>query len=326
MTAGFTHHGGRVADACARFGGEPAAWLDLSTGINPHVWTAPPDLQVDWQRLPDPGSLATLEAAAARHFNCDPALCIAVPGSEAGLRLIARLLDLQGLHHPPCYGTYRAAFAEARPLGRLDTLPDRSTALVLGNPNNPDGTLIARERLLAMLAHQERHGGWLILDEAFADCDPQPSLAPMVSAGRKLVVLRSFGKFFGLAGMRLGFVIAPHDLMTALRRVLGDWPLHAAAIALGTAAYEDRSWIEQTRRNLAGAAAQLDAMLARRGFAAQGTCPLFRLICAGDATALFERLASRHILTRPFAEHPALLRIGLPADPAALDRLDRALG
>lgn len=326
MTAGFTHHGGRLADACARFGGEPSGWLDLSTGINPTAWTPPPDLQVDWHRLPDPASLRSLEVAAADHFGCDPDRCIAVPGSEAALRLIARLLDLPGLYCPPCYGSYRTAFAQAEPWARHEALPEHATVLVQGNPNNPDGLLAGRDALLAMLKHQERYGGWLIVDEAFADCDPSISLAAMVGAGRRLIVLRSFGKFFGLAGVRLGFVIAPPELAGCLRPLLGDWPLHAAAIALGTAAYQDRPWIEQACEALACSATRLDALLARKGLRASGSCPLFRLVHAPHAPALFERLAQRHILTRPFAEHPDLLRIGLPADQAARDRLEQALG
>lgn len=325
MTVGFTHHGGRLAAACAHFGGDRTDWLDLSTGINPNGWTPPGDLAVNWHDLPDPDALARLEAAAARHFGCDPALCIAVPGSETALRLLARLLDLPGVHRPPCYGTYRAAFAESEPWADLDALPARASVLVLGNPNNPDGAMPNRRTLLAALAHQEGCGGWLILDEAFADCDPRATLADLVARGRRLIVLRSFGKFFGLAGLRLGFVIAPPAVMRDLRGLLGDWPLHSAALAFGTAAYDDGPWIERARRMLADQAAELDALLVRRGVDSRGTCPLFRLIVTSDAAGLFERLAHRHILIRPFAEHHEYMRIGLPGDRSALDRLEQAL-
>ncbi|WP_225205610.1 threonine-phosphate decarboxylase CobD [Novosphingobium huizhouense] len=326
MTADFVHHGGRLGAACARFGGEPSAWLDLSTGINPLPWRAPGDLSIDWHRLPEPAELEALETVAARHFGCDRAHCVAVAGSESALRLIGRILELPGLYRPPCYGTYRTAFARAEPCLSLDALPGRATALVLGHPNNPDGEALGTDRLHAVLAHQERHGGWLILDEAFADCDPRASLAPLVDAERRLIVLRSFGKFFGLAGLRLGFVVAPPLLAAALRALLGDWPVHSAAIRLGRAAYADRAWIEQAQRQLAASAARLDAMLARRGFPTRGSCPLFRLIVTPQAPALFDRLARRRILTRPFADRPDLLRIGLPANRAARDRLERALG
>lgn len=326
MTAGFTHHGGRLAEACAHYGGVSEDWLDLSTGINPHGWTPPGKLAVDWRRLPDFQGLTALETAAARHFACDPALCAAVPGSEMALRLLARGLDLPGLHRPPCYGTYRTAFARTEALTNLRDLPARATILVVGNPNNPDGAILSRDDLRALLDHQQRHGGWLIVDEAFADFDPHASIAGQVAEGRRLIVMRSFGKFFGLAGLRLGFVIAPRGVLQGLRGILGDWPLHSAALTLGSAAYADQAWTARARQDLVARAGRLDAMLARRGLSVQGDCPLFRLITSPLAPALFEKLARQHILTRPFADWPHLLRIGLPADEPAFERLEQALG
>lgn len=325
MTVGFTHHGGRLARACARYGGVPQDWLDLSTGINPNGWSPPPDLAVDWHRLPEPEEQLLLETTAARHFGCDSRHCAAVPGSETALRLLARLIDLPGLHRPPCYGTYHAAFTQADALADLRDLPARATMLIVGNPNNPDGTTHSRDHLMTLLDHQQRHGGWLIVDEAFADCDPRESVVGDVAEGRRLIVVRSVGKFFGLAGLRLGFAIAACDILQKLRSLLGDWPLHSAALKIGRAAYADRAWITGTRVNLAERATQLDEIFTRHGLEAHGDCPLFRLITSPCALALFERLARQHILARPFAEWPHLLRIGLPADQSAFARLEQAL-
>lgn len=326
MTPSFTQHGGRLAQACAQFGGAPRDWLDLSTGINPNAWMPPAGLEVDWQRLPAPEALAALEAQAVQHFGCDPDLCLAVPGSETALRMLGRILGLPGLHRPPCYGTYRAAFAKTESLVAFDALPARSTVLTIGNPNNPDGLAVPRSSLLDMLDHQEQHAGWLIVDEAFADFNPAISIAGSADDHRRLIVLRSFGKFFGLAGVRLGFVIGPREVLYRLRLALGDWPLHAAALALGKAAYADTAWITQARVRLTHQAVQLDAMLASHGVRASGDCPLFRLIETPRANVMFERLASQHILTRPFADFPNLLRIGLPESTESLTRLDGALG
>lgn len=164
------------------------------------------------------------------------------------------------------------------------------------------------------------------MDEAFADFDPHASIAGQVAEGRRLIVMRSFGKFFGLAGLRLGFVIAPRGVLQGLRGILGDWPLHSAALTLGSAAYADQAWTARARQDLVARAGRLDAMLARRGLSVQGDCPLFRLITSPLAPALFEKLARQHILTRPFADWPHLLRIGLPADEPAFERLEQALG
>lgn len=325
MSGAFSVHGGRLAEARARFGGDREDWLDLSTGINPIPWPDAGTISVDWHALPDPADLARLERQAASYFGVDPALCGAVPGSETGLRLIARILGLPGVHLPLTYSTHAAAFDHARPIGSTAQMPAGPTALVIANPNNPDGRIIAAERLHALLERQERENGWLIVDEAFADCRPEGSMASHVETGRRLVVLRSFGKFFGLAGVRLGFVLGPAELLCSLRNLQGEWPVCTAALTFGTAAYRDSEWIAVTRRDLPRRAARLDAVLGRHGLVPEGACPLFRLVDIDDAPALFGKLARRHILTRPFAGHPRRLRFGLPAGEAALARLDSAL-
>ncbi|MBB4858910.1 cobalamin biosynthetic protein CobC [Novosphingobium chloroacetimidivorans] len=318
MTSMHTHHGGRLSDARARFGGAPGDWLDLSTGINPDAWSPPANATIDWQALPDPSALAELERTAARHFGVAPQLCLAVPGSEAGLRALGHILRLPGEHRRPCYSTHIDAF---RP-GAADR---EASVLVIGNPNNPDGALTSRQDLMAALAQQEERGGWLIVDEAFVDCAPDRSVADLVTDGRRLIVTRSFGKFFGLAGVRLGFVLAPGQVLDETRRLQGEWPVCAAALSFGTPAYGDDAWIARTRALLTTTADNLDAMLERHGLHARGACPLFRLVETPNAQELFTALARQQILTRPFADQPCLLRFGLPGGTDALARLDRAL-
>ncbi|MCJ2187151.1 threonine-phosphate decarboxylase [Novosphingobium beihaiensis] len=315
----FLTHGGRLDEACTRFGGDPGDWLDLSTGINPCPWPGAETIRADWRALPDVRALRQLEEAAAAHFGADPALCCAVPGSEAGLRALGRILDLPARHVPLTYGTYAQAFAPARQ-GHAGP-----SALIVTNPNNPDGRLYPREDLVFTLGRQQQAVGWLIADEAFADCHPEASVADLVANGRNLAVTRSFGKFFGLAGVRLGFVLAPEALLREIRQLQGDWPVCAAALAFGAEAYGDAHWIAQTQAALPERAARLDAVLARHGLRPTGTCPLFRLATAPDAADLFASLARAQILTRPFADYPRLLRFGLPANDAELARLDAAL-
>ncbi|GHC88384.1 threonine-phosphate decarboxylase [Novosphingobium pokkalii] len=316
----FTWHGGGLAAARAQFGEGP--WLDLSTGINPCPWPHAPALPVDWQALPDEAALRDLERAAAAHFGCAAEQVCAVPGTEIGLRLVGALLEGRGFHAAPAYRTHGDMLRGSVAVNDLLAAPAGN--LVLANPNNPDGRLLSPAMLQAML-HQRGDGGWLLLDEAFADTHPAQSLAGLVSDEARLVVFRSFGKFFGLAGLRLGFVIGPRALLARVRARLGAWPVCAAALAVGTAAYRDGAWIAQARATLAAQAATLDAALMAKGYAVQGACPLFRLLHGVDGAALFERLARRHILTRPFAEQPGWLRLGLPADAAALARLIAAL-
>jgi cobalamin biosynthetic protein CobC len=193
-------------------------------------------------------------------------------------------------------------------------------AILLANPNNPDGRLDPPGGLLAVA----RRGAWVVVDEAFADVRPDMSIVPHLRDDDRVVVFRSFGKFFGLPGLRLGFMIAPPAQVAAMRGRLGSWPVSAHALAYGTAAYRDTRWIDAAREAIVDRARRLDAMLRPHGNV-RGDCPLFRLIESEDAPALFERLARAGILTRAFDYDPRWLRVGVPGDDAAFDRLDRAL-
>lgn len=321
MTGAWTWHGGNLAAAKRRFGG--GDWIDLSTGINPLPWPDANRIPIDWQRLPDRDALAELEAVAAAFFGADPHHVCAVPGTEIGLRLAGRLIGGEARHAAPSYRTHSEMIAGSLAAADADLAVQGGT-IILANPNNPDGRILAPEALDALLATRG-DAGWLLVDEAFADCDPAPSIAARIADDRRLLVFRSFGKFFGLAGVRLGFVLGPEPFLQDLRAMLGAWPLSAAAIAIGTAAYADTDWIAAARRRLPGRAAALDAILTGAGYRPQGACPLFRLIETEAAPALFDRLVRRAILARPFADQPHWLRLGLPADDEALARLAAAL-
>ena len=318
-------HGGRLDAAIGAFGGAPSAWLDLSTGINPNPWPGAASIAVDWRALPSDDALAGLERAAAEHFGVSPDHVCALPGSEIGIRMLGRLgLGADAAHVAPAYRSHEAALEGAVPIAIDAVAAARAggRTVLLANPNNPDGRLLPR----AVLRDAADAGaGWLIVDEAFADLHPDESVAADVADHRRLLVLRSFGKFFGLAGLRLGFAIAPRPIVAALRALLGAWPVSSAAIAIGTAAYRDHGWIAATRARLRVDAHAFDAMLARHGLVATGDCPLFRLVSHDDAAALFDRLARHHILCRPFDYAPRWLRFGLPEDAAARDRIDAVL-
>ncbi len=317
----LTHHGGRIDAAKALFPNATAPWLDLSTGINPMPWTPPEGLKVDAAPLPDRSALARLEVLAAAHFGVEPERVAAVPGSEMALRLLPMLGVGQSIVAVrPSYGTHGAVASARVDHAALEDWTGRAGSLLLANPNNPDGVHRSTEQLARLADAQARAGGWLIVDEAFADAMPGAGFA----GGERVVVLRSFGKFFGLAGLRLGFVIATPDIVGRLRDLLGDWPVSAHAIAWGSAAYADREWIAATRGALAERAAALDAVLARHGLVAQGDCPLFRMVETPQAAALFLRLAEAGILIRPFADAPERLRFGVP-EAHDLARLEEAL-
>jgi cobalamin biosynthetic protein CobC len=193
------------------------------------------------------------------------------------------------------------------------------------NPNNPDGRIISRAALLELHARLARRGGVLIVDEAFADFDAEgESLAPSLPSSGA-VVLRSFGKAYGLAGLRLGFALASPEIVAPLRGALGSWSVSGPAIAIGAQALADSDWLEATRARLGGDATRLDALLHGAGWRIIGGTRLFRLAARADARAAFERLLSAGILTRPFADMSDRLRLGIPGDENAWERLAAAL-
>ena len=324
----FRHHGGRIDAARVAFPHAPADWIDLSTGISPFAWPGEQDPAM-LTALPSPRALAGLEAAAAAAFAvADPATVVAVPGSDLALRLLGRMFGagpdprvavaMPGYSgHVRCWPIPPAALsADALPWSAAD-----HRIVLLANPNNPDGRRIERTVLLRTARLLSDAGGWLIVDEAFADVTAGDSLADSAAGG--LILLRSFGKFFGLPGLRLGFVIAPRPVAHALRGWLGDWPLSGPAIAIGTAAYRDLGWQQAQRLRLIQAADRLDRLLVAARLPIHGGTALFRLTGGGDA--LFRQLAGHAILTRPFAEDDARLRIGIPGTEPQWQRLAAAL-
>ncbi|WP_165954553.1 aminotransferase class I/II-fold pyridoxal phosphate-dependent enzyme [Sphingomonas sp. AAP5] len=322
----LTIHGGRIDAAALRYPAAPLPWLDLSTGINPNGYDPAALTLADPRVLPSPSRLAALEDAAAAAFGMPCGAIAALPGSEIGLRLLATM----GLPGPTCvvapsYGSHFAALPLATPV-KSEALADADwRSALLANPNNPDGRVIAPETLLDLARSRTADGGWLVIDEAFADCVAGASVLPLLRDDDRVLVFRSFGKFYGLAGVRLGFVCGAEAIVAGYRERLGSWPVSSAAIELGIGAYRDTQWRDAMRIDLAAAAAALDQVLRRHGLTPRGDCPLFRLVETHDAAVVFERLATAGILTRPFDYAPDWLRIGLPGSAAALARLDRAL-
>jgi len=327
--SGLSQHGGRLALAAAQFPHAPTPWIDLSTGVNPRPYRVPAPSRSALARLPDPTETAALEEAAAQAFGVLTADgVIAVPGSEAALRVLARLLPaktaaIAGPTYSSHAAAWRAAGAHVQSISARDLASADADVVIAINPNNPDGYRHAPEILARIAERQAARGGWLIVDEAFSETAPELSVARRAGAG--LIVLRSFGKFYGLAGVRLGFVLADRHVIAALRSVFGDWPVSAAAIAAGRAAYCDAAWRERTQASLTRKAARLDRLLSRAGFESVGGTSLYRLCAADDAPRRFAILAERGILTRPFDVDPRWLRFGLPAGAMAWARLEQAL-
>lgn len=327
-------HGGDLGDAQALLGkhsGTEQAWIDLSTGINPNPYPLAALDPEAWARLPARRDLENLIAAAARYYQVPPgAEIVAAPGSEALIHLLPAVLPAgRGVAIiGPTYGEHARAWARCGGKVRVVEEPAQAAQTadiaVLVNPNNPDGRLVSLETVTAMSDALSERRGLLVVDEAFADALPGIS-AVSLAASNNVVVLRSFGKFFGLAGLRLGFAVAPPVLAEKLRSRLGPWPVSGPAIAIAKLALADRKWKKASLERLGRDAAALDRLLTKAGFEIVGGTPLFRLATHEAAEAIFFRLLRARIYVRCFGERPNWLRFGLPEGPQAFERLKAAL-
>ncbi len=320
-------HGDNVSEMMQRLGLADADWLDLSTGVNPHAWAAPtPPLEV-WQRLPD--GRDGLEREASAYFGTESVL--AVPGSQAALSLLPYLRSPSRVGViAPGYGEHSAAWQRAGhevvPLSSAQLAGGAGTAfdvLVLINPNNPDGTLFEPQTLLDWRTGLASRGGWLVVDEAFIDAMPAYSVARHLPLPG-LIVLRSIGKFFGLAGMRIGFALGEVALLQRLEEMLGPWAVNGPARWVARQALADRGWQERMRARLVQESERLGALLARYFPQRIVGTPLFRTVLTADAPVIHERLAREAALVRLLDRQDGL-RFGLPPDEAAWQRLERTL-
>ena len=321
-------HGGDILAATAKFGGAASDWLDLSTGIapEPYPFTQPPaDV---YRRLPQQGRLDELLRAAREAYGAsDTTAIVAAPGSQSLIQTLARRYPGRGAAIVgPTYTGHAQAWAGAgrpvRHVAHVGEAEPGETAIVV-NPNNPDGRIHDPQALTAGADERARHGGLLVVDEAFADAIPAASAAPW-SGVPGIVVLRSFGKFFGLAGVRLGFALGDERVISELRQVLGPWPVAGPAIEIGIEALSDHAWQVAARERYARDAGALDRLLVETGHEIIGGTPLFRLTKRSDARAMHVALARQHILTRVFEHDWNLIRYGLPGE-ANIGRLEAGL-
>ena len=315
---GLVDHGGGIDAAVTRWGGLRGDWLDLSTGINPRAYPVPEFGGDIWTALPDAAAFATLEAAARRFWQVpEGAAVLAAAGASA---LIARIPALAAAGRVaiagPTYNEHGRAF-RANGWQVVDASADAvveavADAVVVVHPNNPDGRL-----------QPVPQAALRVIDESFCDvCPAESQIARAAEDG--VIVLKSFGKFWGLAGLRLGFAIGDPTLIARLGEMVGPWAVSGPALRVGAAALADTAWADVTRARLGTDAARLDAMMVRAGAALVGGTTLFRLYDVGDAAAWEDRLARHRILGRVFPYSQRWLRLGLP-DGTGWNRLEAAL-
>lgn len=339
-------HGGALAQARRLFPNAPEPLLDLSTGINPVPYpiaktpslrTAPATKQpraanAPYTRLPEPDDEANLRAAAATAYGVsDPHMIAAAPGTQILISLLPLLLARppgRVAILSPTYAEHAESWRNAghtiQETACFEALADADIA-ILCNPNNPDGHRTPSAKIRALADRLERRGGLLIVDESFADLEPPGISAATHLPHSALIILRSFGKSYGLAGLRLGFALAAPDTAALIRRALGPWAISGVALPIATTALADPAWREATTRRLQTDIVHLDALAKSLNLTLIGGTRLFRLYDHPNAIAIHNQLGQAGILVRRFDTHPTRLRFGLPGTPQEWTRLEAAL-
>lgn len=323
-------HGGRLDEAAEQFGGARDAWIDLSTGINPHSYPVPEISPAAWANLPDIEAERAAANAARTAYGADELTGVSLaPGSQMHIQLLPYLFKPQPIaivgftyqEHGVCW---RRAGHEVYVTDGLGSAEATARIVIVVNPNNPDGRVFDRSELIGLARRLGAKGGMLIVDESFADVSPHSSVAD--EAGRDgLFVMRSLGKFYGLAGVRLGFGLGSPALISRLDDRLGPWPVSGAALEIATDCLSNSAWHRKTLKKLNNEREKLEEVLIANGHEIVGGTALFVLVRHGGAQDLWQHLAKARILTRSFPGKPDWLRFGLPPGRAALNKLNKAL-
>ena len=322
-------HGGDLSAARRTFGSPPSGWLDLSTGVNPWPYPYGAIGPETLTRLPQDDCMDELLVAARQAYGIPPVNGLAAaPGSQALFQLLPAMRPPSRVAVlAPTYEEHAVAWRRLGHVvdeaGSLGECRDADVVVVV-NPNNPDGRTTDRGALARTAEELAGRGGWLVIDETFADVVPDLSLASAPALPNALI-MRSFGKFFGLPGLRLGFVAGPPALVSSIAGRLGPWAVSGPAMDIGRRALADADWIARTRGRLAAMRLKLDEVVSAAGLNLVGGTDLFRLAETPAARDLHRRLGEAGILVRSFEHHPHWLRVGLPPSADALQRLSLAL-
>jgi cobalamin biosynthetic protein CobC len=318
-------HGGRLRAAAKQYSIPLNEWVDLSTGINPNGWLVPALDAAIWNRLPEEDD--GLMEAAADYYGT--AQLLAVAGSQAAIQLLPTLRKKSRVAIiSPCYAEHEQAWRQAGhevfmvTSDEVETGLDRFDVVVVINPNNPTGALHGAKRLLNWHQQLSQKGGWLVVDEAFMDSGAESVIQKQMLDG--LIVLRSLGKFFGLAGVRVGFLAADKVLLTQAAERLGPWTVSGPSREVARCVLEDHNWQLKNYQSLLAESKRLIELLSGHGLSPHGGTVLFQQVESAQAGTIFEKLAQMGILTRLFKQ-PARVRFGLPKDALSWHRLEEAL-
>lgn len=322
-------HGGRVLAAAKKYHIAKENWVDLSTGLNPNGWPVPKVPTEVWQALPEDDD--GLQTAACQYYGCDA--CLPVAGSQVAIQILPTLRSRSKVGViSPTYAEHEYNWKQSGHdvtqvnINDVDQYINELDVLVVINPNNPTGDLIKSKQLLSWYQYLSTRGGWLIIDEAFMDVTPEHSL---VSSANKpgLIILRSMGKFFGIAGIRCGFVIADNEILQRLAKKIGPWSLTGPTRFVAKQALLDKTWQVTIIKKINESSIRLRDLLSQSGLPPKGGTALFQWLEHAYAEELYEACAEKGVLIRLYKTNEATssLRFGLPASEKQWQQLNNVL-
>ncbi|WP_117235498.1 threonine-phosphate decarboxylase [Vibrio maerlii] len=336
------HHGGKLLEAIGVYGGSKEEWVDVSTGVSPYTYPVTSIPLEAWNRLPEDND--GLEIAAQSYYN-SRITPVAIAGSQAAIMLLPLIVtEHLGRCGTIClpsvgYKEHQHAWQKLRHNNQMwdldfyDDIPSdeqvkRADVILIINPNNPTGYFIDQQTMHRLQQQLHAKGGRLIVDEAFMDCTPEKSILPTFNTQSKLdenlIVLRSVGKFFGLAGARVGFVFAVSPILQKLREEIGPWTVTGPARWVVNQALQDGTWQQQTRQQLKTDITRLESLISNAWRCHYTSGNLFVTAYLNNAEITHQTMCKNQVLARLCDENNAI-RFGLPKQDWQWDRLEQVL-
>jgi threonine-phosphate decarboxylase len=313
-------HGGDIYRAAEELGVDVAGIVDFSASINPlgvpeGVRTAVMEHLSAVAGYPDPDARKLRRRIAGRE-GVEPESIVCGNGSTELIHLVVRALRPRRVLVPaPTFGEYERACAmlgaervvhyrlEREDGFRID--PERFISAMAGcdmaflcNPNNPTGGLVGLDGMLEIAQGARGAGCTLVVDEAFIDFCAHASVVREAERNPRLIVLRSFTKFYALSGLRIGYMVLSRNHLERVREAKEPWTVNIPAQAAAFAALDDRAYEEETLRVISEEKARLEEGFDRLGIARFPSAANYYLLSFRKARHVHDCLRRGGILTR----------------------------
>jgi histidinol-phosphate aminotransferase len=271
----------------------------------------------DMHRYPDSGAFY-LRRALAEKLKVEPGQILVANGSNEIIEFIGHVFldhNAEAVIASQAFAIFRLIIEmfQAKPVivpmrnfthdlkAMLSAITPRTKVVFIANPNNPTGTMVTAEEIADFMHHVPQHVV-VALDEAYIELLPaekQPDTLRYVREGKKIIILRTFSKTYGLAGLRLGYAVAPHEGIELMSQVRQPFNVNAMALAAAVAAIEDKAFVHKTRLMIVKGLRYFERNLKKLGIEYVPSVTNFMLVKVGDGRKVFQELQKEQVIVRP---------------------------